>query len=284
MTVTTTDTATASLPAGHTLRVGVAQIGFELRSFLRRADQLVFTLLFPVVLYVILSLAFSGLTPIGEGMLPGGGIDYPTYYLPAMLASALVVSGIQSLATDIAAERWNGTLRRLAGLPMSRASYVIGKVGVAVLSALAQSALLLLVATLGFGVALPPLAAWATVAWVLVLGILACSALGIALSRLPRSAGSAVAVVIPVVLVLQFISGIYLPSVLLPTWLQQIAAAFPVTWMAHGMRYALLPAEAGVLEIGGGWQPWLVAVMLVAWAVIGTALAVWLFRWIDRRA
>ena len=44
--------------------------------------------------------------------------------------------------------------------------------------------------------------------------------LGIALSGLPRSGKSATAVIIPIALVLQFISGVYLGFSQLPEWLQ----------------------------------------------------------------
>ena len=60
-----------------------------------------------------------------------------------------------------------------------------------------------------FRVPLPTTAAsWATLGWVWLLGLAGSAMLGIALSRVPRTGRSATAVIVPVVLVLQFVSGI----------------------------------------------------------------------------
>ena len=77
---------------------------------------------------------------------------------------------------------------------------------------------------------------WATFAWVFVLGITTSALLGVALSAVPRTAKSATAVVVPIALALQFVSGVYLTFSQLPEWLQNLAGLFPLKWMAQGMR------------------------------------------------
>ena len=52
----------------------------------------------------------------------------------------------------------------------------------------------------------------------------------------------------PILLVLQFISGVYLQFSQLPEWMQNIASLFPLKWMAQGMRAVFLPEDFAVLE------------------------------------
>ena len=121
-------------------------------------------------------------------------------------------------------------------------SYFIGKIGQVGVTGVLQAALLLGFAVFVLGVDLPTdPASWATFAWVFVLGITTSALLGVALSALPRTGKSATAVVVPIALALQFISGVYLSFSQLPDWLQDIASIFPLKWMAQGMRAVFLP-------------------------------------------
>jgi hypothetical protein len=70
----------------------------------------------------------------------------------------------------------------------------------------------------------------------------------------------------------------------LPTWLQHIAAIFPLKWMAQGMRSVFLPPEFEAAEVSGSWQHGLTAVVLVLWLIVGLVLCVRTFRWQRRDA
>jgi ABC-2 type transport system permease protein len=119
---------------------------------------------------------------------------------------------------------------------------------------------------------------------VFVFGVITSAFLGIALSAVPRSGRSATAVVAPVVLVLQFISGVYLQFTTLPEWMQNLASIFPLKWMAQGMRSVFLPESFAAAEQSGTWDlPW-VAGALGIWLVLGLVLSRVTFRWIRRDA
>ena len=269
------------LPAGRALRLGGSRVVTEVRQYFRQGDSVFFTFLFPVVMLTIFSTAFSNQT-FGSDET-GGDVSAAAYYLPGMLAAGLLLSGLQNLAVDIANERSDGTLKRLAGTPLPVVSYFIGKIGQVLVTGAAQAALLLLVAGVVFGVALPTdPGAWATFAWVFVLGVTTSAVLGIALSRLPRSGKSATSVVIPITLVLQFISGVYLPFSQLPEWLQNVASAFPLKWMAQGMRSVFLPESFAAAEPGGEWNLAGVAIVTGIWLVVGLVVCRLTFRWIRK--
>lgn len=290
MSATTDTSGTTRGTRGRTNRrpgvaaIGIARIGYEVKGYFRSPDAVFFTFLFPLIMLGIFTAAFSAAGEIQPGP-DADGISVGAYYLPGMLAAGMLLSGVQNLAVDIATEKGDGTLKRLGGTPLSPVSYFLGKIGQVFVTGVLQAALLLLVAATVFGIALPTAPeAWLTFAWVFVLGVATSALLGIALSALPRSGKSATAVVIPIVLVLQFISGVYLQFSQLPEWMQNLASAFPLKWMAQGMRAAFLPDDFAVLEQHGTWDLGWVAFWLIAWLVVGLIVSRLTFRWIRRDA
>lgn len=274
----TTATASPRFGLARTVRLGLRRIGFELRQYFRAGDQVFFTFLFPTVMYLIFATIFTG--DIGQG---ADTVSMATYYLPGLIAGGIFLSGVQGLSIEIAIEKSDGTLKRLGSAPISPVTYFIGKLGEVVVTAVLQIALLLIVAVVLYDVDLPTDAEhWARFAWVFALGLLTCALLGIALSSVPRSGKTASAVVIPVVLLLQFISGVYIAFTTLPEWLQNLAAAFPLKWIAQGMRAAILPDSFKAVEPAGEWQLGAVALALGIWLVVGLVLSRATFRWIRR--
>lgn len=276
--------ATALAPAPtnfgltRTLRLGIRRIGFELRQYFRAGDQVFFTFLFPTLMYLVFATIFTG--DIGEGP---DAISMATYYLPGLIAGGILLSGVQGPALEIAMEKSDGTLKRLGGTPISPVTYFIGKLGQVFVTAILQIALLIAVAVILYGVELPTDgAAWGRFAWVFVLGLITCTLLGIALSAVPRTGKSASAVVIPIVLLIQFVSGVYIAFSMLPEWLQNAAGALPVKWIAQGMRSVFLPDSFQAAEVSGSWDLGVTALMLIGWLVVGLVISRLTFRWIHR--
>lgn len=264
----------AALPT--TARLGAARAAVELRGFFRERDAVIFVFAYPIIMLAIFATVFDG-----EVQSDGAtSIDFAQYFLPGMIATGVLLSSFQNVALSIAVERDEGGLKRLRGTPLPPSAYFAGKIGSVLVTSLVQMALLLVVAATAFGVPMPDEPArWLTFAWVFVLGTASGVICGIAFSSLPRSGRSASAVVTPVVLVLQFISGVFFMFGSLPTWMQQVASVFPLKWMAQGMRSVFLPDEALALEPSGGWQHGATAAVLGAYLVVGLVVAVRTFRW-----
>ncbi len=274
-----TTTSIPPLPAGRTVRLGLSRIRYEVKTYFRQGDAVFFSFLFPLVMLTIFSVAFSE-QDFGS---PGAPLSAAAFYLPGMLAAGLLLSGLQNLSIDIAGEKGDGTLKRLAGTPLPVLSYFIGKIGQVFATGIMQAAALLLLAGVVFQVELPSEPEkWGTFAWVFLLGVSTSAILGIALSGLPRSGKSATAVIIPIALVLQFISGVYLGFSLLPEWLQNVASVFPLKWMAQGMRAVFLPEDLASLEQGGTWDLPGVLIVTAIWLVVGLAATRATFRWIRK--
>ncbi|NEM92097.1 ABC transporter permease [Galbitalea soli] len=289
MTAETTTATTSATTAprvsandpGRVIRLGISRIRYEVRAYFRQGDGVFFVFLFPLVMLTIFSVAFSKAT---FGRFPNGdAVTAADFYLPAMLGAGLLLSGLQNMSIDIAGEKSDGTLKRLGGSPLPVVSYFIGKIGQVIVTGILQAALLIAFAGLVFGVALPTDGAkWATFAWVFLLGVTTSAVLGIGLSAIPRSGKSATAVIIPITLVLQFISGVYIGFSQLPTWLQNVASVFPLKWMAQGMRSVFLPDAFKTAEVGGSWDLGSIALVCGIWFVVGLVVCRLTFRWIRK--
>lgn len=269
--MTTTATTTAALPGALTL--GLARTGIELKEFFRLRETVVFTFAFPVVLLFVFGSVFD------DELAPG--VSFTQYFTAGMIASGIALSSFQTLAIGIAVERDEGALKRLRGTPMPPIAYFLGKIGMVLTTSVLQTAILLLVGVLVLDLTLPsdPLL-WLRLVWIFVLGVGAGTTLGIAYSSLARSSKSAAAVVSPVVIVLQFISGVFFVFTELPGWMQVIGSVFPLRWLAQGMRSVFLPENFAAAEAGGSWQLLPTALILAGWLVIGMVLALRTFRWL----
>ena len=124
-----------SSPGSSNVTVVASRVAYELRSYFRRPDVVVFTFLFPVLLLGIFSAAFGSMGEIAPG------VTMTDYYLPAMLSAGIAFSGVQNLAVDIAGEKSDGTLRRLAATPLRPWQYLAGKFGQVLVTAIVQATL-----------------------------------------------------------------------------------------------------------------------------------------------
>ena len=269
-------TTTAALPSA--LRIGVARGGIELRQFFRQRMAVVFVFALPSVLLALFAsiLHEKGLPPgVSEGQLVMGGI----------VAAGIVSTSFLNLGIGIAQDRDDHTLKRLRGTPMPLSAYFVGKLVLVLVSGVAGFALEMLVGGLFFHGTLPATAGdWVTFAWVVLLGTTACALLGIAASRLAKSARSAPAILNLIFLVLEFMSGVFIvPVNTLPRWMIDFASVFPLKWIAQGMRSVFLPDGMMSLEAAGTWEHLTTALVLGGWCVAGLGLCLLTFRWTNRQ-
>jgi ABC-2 type transport system permease protein len=199
-----------------------------------------------------------------------------------MLAYGILSTSFINLGISIAADRDTGALRRLRGTPTTALSYFIGKIFLVAIVSLAEAIVLLSVGLLFFELRLPTTVfGWFTLTWVFVLGIVSCSLLGIFISNLASNAVAAAVVTNGPAVALQFLSGTYVPLIVLPTWMLTLGSIFPVKWMAQGFRSVLLPSNMAAFEPAGGWEHWHTLLVLAAWTVGGLAACLAVFRWSD---
>ena len=254
------------------LNLGLRRGGLEIRQFMRQRESDVFTLLFPLILLAIFGSVFK------DTIAPG--VTFSQYFVAGMIASGLVNSGFQQLAIVIPMERDFGSLKRLRGTPMPVASYFIGKTILVLAGMLIQVILLLAGGVIFFGLNMPTSASkWFTFTWLILLGTACSTALGIAFSVVPKSGRGASAVVSPVVIILQFFSGVFFIFTQLPAWMQQVASIFPLKWLCQGMRSVFLPESFANSEVAHSWETGKTFVILVIWLIVGVFFSIRTFKW-----
>jgi len=257
-------------------RIARARAALELRLYVRARQAMVFSFFYPIIMLVIFG-------SIDMGGTVAGGVTYVQYFAAGIAATGIILNTFQQLGIRIANERDAGELARLQALGTPAISYLAGKAAQVLVTTVAQLALLVVVARYAFDVPFPVDGAhWLTFAWVTLLGTLAGTALGFAVSLLPKSAKNADTIIVPIALVLQFFSGVFFVYTDLPGWMQAIASVFPLKWLTQGMRSVFLPDGAASAEVAGSWEHGRTALILAVWVVVGIAICARSFRW--RRA
>jgi ABC-2 type transport system permease protein len=258
------------------LSLGARRVGIELRQFFRDRNSAVWNFSLPLLLMIIFGSVFGG------QQLGDSGVTFAQYFVAGMIASGIVYTSFQNLAVAIPMERDDGTLKRIQGTPMPKIAYFIGKIGLVFVAYVGQVTLLILIGHLFYDIVLPSGEQWFTFAWVSVLGLISCTLLGIAFSVVPKTGKGATAIVSPIVLVLQFTSGVFFQYSQLPEWMQHFAALFPLKWLTQAMRSVFLPDSAAALEAAGSFELGRCALVLIAWTIGGLLLSLTVFRWNKR--
>ena len=99
----------------------VAQTSFEARAILRNGEQLLVTVVVPV-------LALVGLVQADVLDVDTGGLSRIDFFTPGILALAVMTSSFTSQAIASAFDRRNGVLRLLSTTPLGRGGLLAGKV------------------------------------------------------------------------------------------------------------------------------------------------------------
>lgn len=234
----------------------------ELRLYLRDTAAVVLTVAHPIVILLALG-AIPALRTPDETF---GGVRFIDVYAPALLAVIIATIGLVTLPIGLVTYRERGVLRRFATTPMRPPALLGVQLGIAVGTAVASAALLVVVAHLVFAVPLPrhPLDFLLTFA----AGTAAVFAIGLVVAATARKARTATGIGMGMLVFTLFLSGIYLPKFLLPDVLVRIGDYIPP---ATG---ALQDAWTGAT---GPPLPQLVA--MAAIAVVAAAVASRLFRW-----
>lgn len=250
----TPGTAGAAAPMSRV----IAQAGFEVRAVLRNGEQLMVTVLLPLVALVVLRWA-----PVATGDQGRPRIDV---VVPAVLAFAVVSTAFTSPAIATAFDRRNGVLRMLATTPLGRAGLLAGKV-LAVLAVQAIGGACLVVAGVAMGWRPDP-GALALAVGVGVLGTAAFVALALLVAGTLR-AEAVLAVANLLLVALALGGGVLVPAADLPGPLATLAP-----WLASG---ALGGAMRGALLTGS--VPATALAVLAGWTIGLSALVARCFRW-----
>src|SRR5258708_3486423 len=238
-----------------------AQARLETRTLLRNGEQLVLTLIIPLLLLV----AF-GLEPLVN---LGTGLSRVDFLTPGIIALAVMSTAFTSQAIATGFERRYGVLKRLGATPLSRRGLIAAKTLTVLVVEVLQAIVIVVVALpLGWHPHGRPAAfAWALL--LMVAGTAAFSGLALLMAGTLRAEATLAAANL-VYLVMLGIGGIVFPLTKFPAGAQGALKLLPAGALSDGLR--------SVLQYGGG-LPARDLLVLTVWAAAGIALAVRTFRW-----
>jgi ABC-2 type transport system permease protein len=256
------------------LRLGVVRGVIELRQSFR-GGALIGQLFWPLTTLVAIFF-------LKDRSFGGSGFGLSALALPSVLGMFVALGGLLVIQY-LSAEREDGTLLRARATPHGIGGYFVGKLAMVSGTILVYLTILLLPGSfIVDGLNIRGVDPWLTLAWVLLLGLVATLSIGAVLGSLISSPRGAGYLSIPVIGLIA-ISGIFYPITALAGWLQGIAQVFPFYWLGLGMRSALLPASAASVEIGESWRHLETIGVLGAWVIVGMVVAPIVLRRMARR-
>ncbi len=266
----------ASRPMVHAVRLGLRRGWTEFVQSVRSSQDQWYYL-------------FTGALVVGYLYLrrntevDGSDLLLPSVALPSILGALIAFGVVIGPAYALAMEKEDGTLLRHKAVPHGMAGYFSGQLLFQSLNLGPQLVVILLPSFLLFDGLMADASGWLTVAWVLVLGLLAALPIGMVIGALvPSTQKVGMWGMLPV-MILTGISGIFYPIQQLWTWVQVVAQVFPMYWLGLGMRSAFLPDSAAELEVADSWRTWETVGVLGAWAVAGALVTPIVLRRMARR-
>ncbi len=235
-----------------------AQARHEVTSTLRNSEQLLLTLVIPVMLLVFFSIV---------DVLPTGTKNSVDFLAPGILGLAVMSTAMVSLGIGTGFERTYKVLKRLGATPLGRGRLIAAKIVSVIVVELIQFAVLIPVAyALGWRPSAPN---WLAALGAMVVGTMAFAGIGLSLAGRLRGEIN-LAAQNGLYLVLLLLGGMVIPFAKLPGPISAVAKALPSGALADVLREALTHA---------GTRPGTSWIILAAWATVAPLAATRLFRW-----
>jgi len=253
---------TSTMPATRTLPkfggFSLGMIKLEMRRMFRNRRTVIFTFVFPPLFFVLFGTSGNSRTEaVGAGNVTG-------YIMISMAVYGAMLSTTSGGAM-VSVERAAGWSRQLRLTPLKPMAYIAVKLVLAMTIGLASVLVTLLVGAF-FGAKLPA-AAWiecGLLAWVCALVF---AAFGLFMGYLLPSE-NVMQILSPVLAVLSFAGGLFVPLSLLPHGFAVFAKFTPVYGVGELARYPL--THDGNL--------WLAGLNVVVWTGLFAVGAIWRFR------
>jgi ABC-2 type transport system permease protein len=235
-----------------------AQTALEIRLMLRNGEQLLLTVVIPVLVLVV----FASIDLIDAGPRSAR----LAALVPGVLALAVMSTAFTGLAISTGFERRYGALKRLGASPLSRGALLTAKV-LAVL--VVETVQVLLLGTVALAMGWEPAGSPVSAVALLLVGTAAFAALGLLMAGTLRAEATLAGANL-VYLLLLVAGGIAVPLDRFPEGARPLLAGLPSGALAEGLR--------DVLRDGAGAR-WGAMLVLLGWALAAGALARATFRW-----
>jgi ABC-2 type transport system ATP-binding protein len=238
----------------------------NLRHFWRQPDLLVFSTIQPIMFVVLFVYVFGG--AVGLALPPG--VTYVDYLLPGIFVQSVTFRA-SNTAVGLSEDLRRGVIDRFRSMPMARSAVLLGRTTADLVRNVLIIGLMIVVGYLvGFRFQAGVIPALACVALVAAFGF-ALSWIFAFVSLVVRGAETAQTAGFVLLFPLVFASSVFVPISSMPSWLQPIAEASPVTLTADAAR--TLALTGGVPDSLWGALGWILGIVAVF-----VPLSVWRYR------
>lgn len=193
----------------------------------------------------------NALQPVMGSSIRGEGDEYFAFVLVGLVAYRFVSASVSSLPAAVGSGIRTGTLEALFATPTGLPKVVAGMIAYEVLWVMAESVVLLVMGiVLGAHFAVGHSATALFILGLIVLSYLPFGILGAALYMVFRTTGTLLSWVIGASILL---GGVYYPTHVIPSWLENVSAFVPLTYGLRALRRTVLedlPIQAVAGDIG----------------------------------
>jgi ABC-2 type transport system permease protein len=203
-----------------------------------------------------------------EGVVSGHS-SYFDFIAPGIMAMTVMMSVMTGLPAAISQEKEVGTLDGMMVAPINRLSIIIGKTLAQTARGLLQGVLILVLASILFGVSIQ--GSILLVFGLLLLGVFSFVGLGVVLTSFAKDQETAMMVMMTLMFPMMFLSGVFFPVQQMPWFMQSISKVLPLTYAADALRKVMV-LGAGIPEIATELS------VLIVFGVVMIAIAVPVFK------
>jgi ABC-2 type transport system permease protein len=189
-------------------------------------------------------------------------------YVPGITAAFIMTNGIIALTVTTTEFKRRGIIKRLSITPLTKLDWIIGNVLSQTLLNLMLTGIMIGVGWLLFNVRIIPDVF--TIIMIL-LGSIMFSGIGMILSGFIKDVEAASAIGNAIAFPMMFLSGTYFPLELMPSYIQTISKALPLTYFSEGLKYSMLYKYPEGIYTNMA----ILAVLAVVFIIIGALVTRW---------
>lgn len=248
------------------------QFRYDQKTFWRNPAATFFAVVLPVMfLFIFVTIFGNDRLELADGRLIKGS----TYYLPGIVTLGVISTTFTNLAISLTATRERGLLKRLRKTPLPTWAFLASRMATSVVTAFILVVVLVAIGRLVYGVSVPTTTIGGALLALLV-GAVAFTALGFALTGAIRSENAAAPLTNAIILPLYFVSGVFIPDQQIPDGVRRVSEVFPVKPLYNAFLTAFDPATTGA------GIDWAALAVVAAWGAAGAIVAARTFRWSPR--